>query len=86
MSPLFCAVGEMIAPLSGKMNTPLPRHSWSAAELEQQLRAERRAVPFVGLLTFPWVGERPIQRGSDGQSPASDSIARAISAPGLWKP
>ena len=33
-----------------------------------------------GLLTFPWVGERRFHRGSGGQSPASDSIANAISA------
>ena len=39
-----------------------------------------------GLLTFPWVGEGRIHRGSGGQSPASESIASAISAPGLWKP
>jgi hypothetical protein len=39
-----------------------------------------------GLLTFPWVGERLFHRGNGGQSPASDSIASAISAPALWKP
>ena len=43
-------------------------------------------TPYVGLLTFPWVGEGRIHRGSGGQSPASESIASAISAPGLWKP
>jgi len=35
------------------------------------------------LLTFPWVGERLLQRGSGGQRPASESIASAIRAPGL---
>ena len=36
-----------------------------------------------GLLTFPWVGERLVHRGSGGQSPASESIASAMRAPGL---
>jgi len=38
---------------------------------------------FRVLLTFPWVGERLLQRGSGGQRPASESIASAIRAPGL---
>jgi hypothetical protein len=42
--------------------------------------------PNTGLLTFPWVGERLVHRGNGGQSPASDSIASAISAPAEWKP
>jgi hypothetical protein len=37
----------MTAPLSGEMTAPLSRRSWSAAELQEQLRAERRAVSFV---------------------------------------
>jgi hypothetical protein len=41
---------------------------------------------YGGLLTFPWVGERGFHRGSGGQRPARLSIARAIRAPGLWKP
>jgi hypothetical protein len=50
-----------------------------------QLRqALRLAKP--GLLRLPWVGECPIHRGSGGQSPASESMARAIRAPAEWKP
>jgi transposase InsO family protein len=37
----------------------------------------------MGFLTFPWVSKRRFHRGSSGQSPASDSIASAFSAPGL---
>jgi hypothetical protein len=46
----------------------------------------RRSLPKRGLLTFPWVAECRFQRGSGGQSLASESIASAISAAGLWKP
>ena len=38
---------------------------------------------FRGLLTFPWVGEWWVHRGSGGQRSASESIARAIRASGL---
>jgi DNA-binding SARP family transcriptional activator/tetratricopeptide (TPR) repeat protein len=41
---------------------------------------------FLGLLMFPWVGERWFHRGSGGQSPASESMARAIRALAEWKP
>jgi NADPH:quinone reductase-like Zn-dependent oxidoreductase len=42
------------------------------------VRVRASSLNFRGLLTFPWV----IHRGSGGQSPASLSIARAISGRG----
>jgi len=56
-----------------------PRFAPRRREWEHWLRK-------VGLLTFPWVGERAFHRGSGGQSPARLSIARAIRALALWKP
>jgi len=39
--------------------------------------------PFEGLLTFPWVGECLVHRGSGGHRPLRLSIASAIRASGL---
>ena len=79
----------------GVLVAEFKRLSWSRARPTEPRR--RRAPPktrsaaadgaseqeIPGLLTFPWVGERPIHRGSGGRSPVSESIARAISAPAL---
>jgi len=50
--------------------------------LADQPRTGRPCV-FPGLLLFPWVGERPVHRGSGGQSRLRLSIARAIRASGV---
>jgi hypothetical protein len=52
----------------------------------EQLREEAKQRQIVGLLTFPWVGERSVHRGSGGHRPLSESMASAIRASGLWKP
>ena len=59
-----------------------------ATVIQEQARETLRRAHGLkrGLLTLPWVGERWVHRGSGGHWPASDSIASAISASGLWKP
>ncbi len=62
-----------------------PLHEGVVEAIERHERTRDGALDELnaGLLTFPWVGERSLHRGSDGQRSASESIARAISASGL---
>jgi len=80
--------GELFAPLEYSTAAFRFGHTMVRGAYDHN-RNFGRAVPpaanlaNVGLLLFPWVGERCVQRGSGGHRPLSESIARAISASGL---